>query len=237
MTSDSYSLLAFDTDLFGFPVAEARVRAECLSATLPAAAGEGVRLVYWRCAVDDEAAAARAVALGGREVDTRLQYRRVVTASDDTGADPEIAIYPRPVPSDELRALAYESGRVSRFKVDAYVSPEVFTRLYDLWLERSCTGVLADRVIVYPDAEAPRAFTSVRSRGAIAEVGLVAVHRDLRGRGIGRRLVAQTIAYAAAKGASAIDVVTQGANVEARALYERSGFVLHEALRTFHFWL
>ena len=237
MTSDSYSLLPFDTELFGFPVAEARVGAACLPHAVAAAADGGVRLVYWRCGVDDVDGAARAVALGGREVDHRLQYRRAVAPSDERTPDPEIVVYPRPDPSDDLRALAYESGRLSRFKVDSRVPDAVFTRLYDVWLERSCQGLLADRVIVYPDADAPRAFTSVRARSAVAEVGLVAVDRELRGRGIGRRLVASTIAYAAAAGASAIDVVTQGANVEARALYERSGFVLHEALRTFHLWL
>jgi ribosomal protein S18 acetylase RimI-like enzyme len=66
------------------------------------------------------------------------------------------------------------------------------------------------------------------SEGAEAYLQELYVIPSLRGHGIGRRLLEETIEVARAKGADTIDLNTGETDTAARALYERMGFTNRE---------
>lgn len=68
------------------------------------------------------------------------------------------------------------------------------------------------------------AYAVVWRVGEEAELGDLAVHPDLRGRGIGSHLLASVLEETAAQGVREIYLEVRRSNGAARRLYERSGF-------------
>ena len=141
--------------------------------------------------------------------------------------------------SDDLRRLAPGCGRYSRFRLDPGVPEEAFVSLYEIWLERSLKGEIAERVLVAraEDGAALGLVTIVRPDPATGRIGLICVTDAARGRGIGRALVAAAEAAMEASGARQTEVATQLENDPARGLYESLGYEACAPERAHHFWL
>lgn len=75
-----------------------------------------------------------------------------------------------------------------------------------------------------PVALAVLSITSVE-RGVVAHLDAIAVERRARGRGIGRRLIEHLADEARALGAGSLSLMTATANLAARRLFERTGFL------------
>lgn len=83
------------------------------------------------------------------------------------------------------------------------------------------TGALLGMIILVPPGAAARRV----ARDAEAEVHLLAVHPDARKGGIGRALVHELLALAAARGWEQLLLSTQPSMHAAHALYESVGFM------------
>lgn len=92
----------------------------------------------------------------------------------------------------------------------------------------------AGEVVVLLSGSAPDGLALLRFRPALWSGGLEAYLQELyvvpplRGQGIGRRLLEQTIEFARAAGADGIDLNTGETDTAARALYESMGFTNRE---------
>src|SRR3954468_18007572 len=90
-----------------------------------------------------------------------------------------------------------------------------------------------DTVVLLAGA-GPDGIAVLRFRGAIFSAGLEGYLAELygvparRGRGVGRALMTAVLEVARAEGADRMDLTTSEADVAARALYERFGFVDRE---------
>lgn len=231
--------LAWDSSFFGLPVARlhADTPAHQLGAALDDLRANGIGLAYWLLERPDEERARSALAAGGLHVDdkTTLHARTQQVLTATAQALGVASAFEGP--AEHLRPLALDAGVQSRFRVDPKVGVEHFERLYTLWLERSLNGELAEAVYVTGAPGQPTGFITVGRKDGRADIGLIAVDARARGQGCGKALVRRAAQWAHDAGLEHLQVVTQGANREACALYERCGFERESVSPVFHFWL
>ena len=137
----------------------------------------------------------------------------------------------------ELRELAFASGIHSRFRVDPDMPLRCFETLYETWIQRSTRREIADEVLVCGALERVEGMITIRLDGATAHIGLIAVEAQARGKGLGKGLIRAAESWVVERGASRMEVVTQGANSEACALYERCGYRIGAEEDVYHLWI
>ncbi|GAB3544078.1 GNAT family N-acetyltransferase [Spirosoma fluminis] len=137
----------------------------------------------------------------------------------------------------QLYELAYQSGKYSRFRVDAAIGAEKFRALYRLWVDNSLSGQAADDTFVYVMDEVISGFVTVSKRLPIATIGLIATDEAKRGRGIGSALLNYVKHEVKATSAGRLEVATQKKNTIACRFYERNGFVVSDETNVYHIWL
>jgi dTDP-4-amino-4,6-dideoxy-D-galactose acyltransferase len=234
----NYTILAWDTNLFGFPVA--RLHSDCvtmerLGKTVVDMKEEGVQLAYisipwseyWAKAVLDKA--------GACMVDRKVLFQKHIP--DFVKAPAGVDIWPGHECSPELEALALASGQMSRFFLDPKIPDSVFNKLYVEWIHRSVRGEIADAVLVVKEAEELAGMVTLALDSDRGKIGLIAVANRYRGIGIGRRLMTAAEAFCFAQKSRILQVVTQGENRAACALYANCGFELAEEYAIYHLWI
>lgn len=172
-------------------------------------------------------------------VDTKVTYHQKVELSGkEFQAAPEIKSIMGQEITPDLLQLALASGEYSRYATDPRIKRRQFERLYELWLENSLKGSIADEVIgCFSSNDQLLGFCSVRRGAQKATIGLIAVDSRARGMGLGRRMVEYTKAYTAQNGLDELTVVTQKSNRGASAFYEGTGFTVAEQVYVYHFWI
>lgn len=233
--------LGWDSDFFGFPVVSivaGSTDKEQLSATLSALATSGVRLAYWNCAPEDAVANDAALALGARLADHKCTYGRALNGLE-LQLPPEQVVTASGNERDTpvLVDLALQSAAYSRFKTDPRMPADGWRRLYTTWMHKSLSGELADVTLIERVDGRPVGMVTLSKQKPTAQIGLLAVDLQQRGRGIATRLLQSALCEAAASGCGDIIVVTQGDNETACLAYERLGFARRSLVHTYHFWL
>jgi ribosomal protein S18 acetylase RimI-like enzyme len=133
-----------------------------------------------------------------------------------------------------LRVIASHAHTDSRFYADSRFARERCDELYATWIERSVCG-WADTVFTSGDPGKPLGYLSYHVREEHSEIGLVAVAEEARGQGLGRDLVEAAL-IRAGPSPKTVQVVSQGRNAAAAALYEKCGFELLTVESRFHLW-
>lgn len=234
--------LEWDSEHFGLPVARiepAGLPEEELRADLERAREEGVRLVYAFGPENQPPAEALLAEFGGRAVSTQVEYRRELPRTVGPPAPEGVRIEGwggAPAPPD-LRALAVEAGRFSRFRVDPGISRDRFEALYVLWLERSIRRELADHVLVARDESrtALGLVTVARPDPARGRIGLLSVDPRWRRFGIATALMAAAEERMREAGCREAEVVTQAENAEVCRFYATTGYAVAHRERAYHF--
>lgn len=232
--------LAWDTAFFGLPVA--RLSAPALSGRLLAEAMEQLRAsgaVLAYVMTEQPVAAAEADAAGLLHRDAKTTFRRRI-GDGLPEAGGAVLREAEPARADEvvaLRALAVESGRVSRFALEDRLPAGKAAELYERWMANSLSGAMAAKVLVAERDGRVVGMVTVGERQGAADIGLIAVAPSARGEGVGRALVGGALAWGRQVGLTEASVVTQGHNREACALYERCGYRVAEVVQVYHAWL
>jgi dTDP-4-amino-4,6-dideoxy-D-galactose acyltransferase len=163
-------------------------------------------------------------------IDVKVNYKKEITP---------INVMPQNIEEyngkliDNLIDLALLSGHHSRFKKDTYLSVH-FERLYTEWIQKSISGALADKVLVYVANNDILGFVTLKKTiDDYVQIGLIAVHDKHWGKGIGSSLLdAISFVYPNNK----IIVLTQEENKGATALYKKKGFQIDKKKYIYHLW-
>ena len=139
-------------------------------------------------------------------------------------------------PTDKLIELAIESGRYSRFNIDKKIPRSKFEELYKEWIINSVNKKLAKEVFIYQENEIIAGFVTLGEKKSRAEIGIIAVDNNYRGKGIGKSLMFAAENWFAGKKYNEIRVVTQGDNLPACRLYESCGYKTDNVEYFYHLW-
>ncbi len=139
--------------------------------------------------------------------------------------------------TDELLHLALVSGKYSRFKLDDSLPSGSYERLYSRWIEQSVNHAIATEVFCYMVNKIPKGLVTLDRKSGVGTIGLVAIHEELQGRGIGSALIRHVIRYAQAGQCIKLSVATQHDNIPACRLYEKNGFETESVTDVWHWWL
>jgi len=235
---DCCRFLSWDSEHFGARIG--RVNATRLTAALLAdidrwAGSHSIDCLYL-LAEPDPPTMRLAAGMGFRFVDARTTFEAQLprlAAAEETK-------YIRPATLNDipdLRRIAGESHRDSRFYVDGNFPLATCDEMYRIWIERSCREpAFAGAVFVAEKEHRPVGYISCRVATEVGDIGLVAVDGKYRDLGLGAGLVRQAFSWFAAQGALRATVVTQGFNVPAQRLYQKSGFLISSVQLWYHRW-
>lgn len=137
--------------------------------------------------------------------------------------------------SEDLLALAYESGKYSRYRLDGKLPLCVYPTLYSQWISNSLSGELADDVLTIQKDGYCVGLLTYKKSDEKYDIGLVAVSPDFSGKGLGTKLM-QSFLSQVELGAE-VEVATQKHNVAACRYYERNGFVIKNITKIYHLWV
>ncbi len=235
-----YRLLEWDTDFFGFRVGRLllpEMELKELQQTLTQMRREAFRLVYWPASgmiSPDEAKR-----LGGRLVDRKTTFIVDFSAlmTDAFISLDKVEPYRPSMPDTDFDELAVQSGVYSRFAVDPDFPREKFIALYTLWIRKSLRKEIADEVLVICEGERAAGMVTLGNKGGKGDIGLLSVSSDHRGKKYGEMLVRGAQRYFMDHGYRSGQVVTQGENAAACALYQKCGYSVGKVDYFYHFWL
>lgn len=237
-----WEVLEWDSGVFGFTVAriESPDTLDALKAAIDSVRRNDVRLAYLQ--TGKNRIAGDAAALGGLLVSERITFsrsvpRELIPQVQNASAAIRVESWRATTATAELIQLARDAGHYSRFRVDPNIPRDVFERIYDAWITNSVNRTIADEVMVVLDGSSVSGLVTVAVKDGRADIGLLAVRTQARGRGLGKSLVAAALDWAARHDINEAQVVTQGANAKACRLYESCGYAVERAEHVFHFWL
>jgi dTDP-4-amino-4,6-dideoxy-D-galactose acyltransferase len=236
--------LPWDSAHFGFPVARIVAGAEAgdrLAEAVETARRDGFVLIYLVIDPEVRVPASLLDRFSGRKVDDKLVFASDLDSGPElSGSDSLVTVFaPQEAPSSRLVELAVEAGAHSRFGVDPRIPGDAFRRLYEIWITRSCLGETADAVLVTSRADAsdePLGLATLSVDGETASIGLLAVHRDARRRGVGSHTIHRAHDWLRRRGVRRATVATQLDNAPACRLYQACGYQLAEHKTIYHFW-
>jgi dTDP-4-amino-4,6-dideoxy-D-galactose acyltransferase len=137
-----------------------------------------------------------------------------------------------------LKQLASRSHTDSRFYADGNFPRAACDELFSTWIERS----VLDRsfagavLIAQADRDQPSGYITCSVKEGTGNIGLIAVDETARRLGLGTQLLVESARWFAGQGAERVSVVTQGCNIPALRMYQRSGFRIESIQLWFHWW-
>ena len=175
MNAGTIERLPWDSEFFGVAIARSQVMQDSLAAEIAAARDKGIACLYLTVDALDTAAIDRAVRLGARLTDLRIELSTPFSALADVAKD-EI----RTAGTEDAHALAdlsRELSASSRFSRDPRFPRAAVSDMYALWIERC----LRDGVVVVPSGELC-GFVGARRDGDATTIDLVYVTPEARSR-------------------------------------------------------
>jgi len=241
--SEPCQFLAWDSDFFGVRIArylDNRLNPQSWEVARTWCHTRQIDCLYLLADPHDIQTIRTAEDAGFRFVDIRLTLGRSLDAWGGSSAPPDDVIIRNWVKKDlpELEKIARTSFTQTRFFFDPSFPPEKSAEMYAVWIAKSCQG-RAQAVLVAEIGASAAGFITCRleSGRILGEIELVGVSEPARGRGLGGLLVSASLDWFSHHGASVVEVVTQGRNLEAQRLYQRNGFTIKAMQLWYHKWL
>jgi dTDP-4-amino-4,6-dideoxy-D-galactose acyltransferase len=167
-------------------------------------------------------------------VDVKTTY--VKQLKENPPASELITPYTKSYPEKELIELAIQSGAYSRFKVDKRFPEASFRELYELWMVNSVTRKIANEVLVYTEQNLIQGFVTLGEKNNRADLGIMAVNANSRGRGIGKALINAAENWFYHRSYSNIQAVTQADNTPACRQFESCQYEIDTVEYFYHIW-
>lgn len=140
--------------------------------------------------------------------------------------------------TDDILDLSYLSGQYSRFLTDNKMPTNAFQKMYKEWIDKSLSGILADKVFIARENKEIIGFSTLKINTDLkGEIGLISVAEKAQGKRYGTKLINQCVAYLKTNSIDNLAVPTQINNAAACKFYEHYGFSKYSITNIYHFWL
>ncbi|WP_229338832.1 GNAT family N-acetyltransferase [Christiangramia sediminis] len=166
-------------------------------------------------------------------VDLKIPVKKTLTRKK---VNPKISVYSEEKANEELVQLAQLAGSHTRFKVDPRISEEKFNELFKVWIEKSVSGEMASKVLVYKEEEKIIGFATISIDGNIGYAPLLAVNRKFEGLGVSFAIMDAVESEMYDHGCEFLVSSTQEVNRKALKIYERWGCEFGKGIYVYHFW-
>lgn len=242
MMSDLCTLLPWDTDFWGYPIARlcpTTLTEANLEDALNWCQSRSVRCLYFAACGTCPMTLAMVAQAGFQFVDVRVDLKcRVASASINDTADRITVRQATASDVEPLCHLARLAHRDTRFFKDLSFDPKKCEELYAAWVARDLSSHM---VLTFDELELFHGVggyvTCQQECDAVeGRIGLIAVDKRLQGKGFGRALLAAAFRHFTRNGIQSVSVITQGTNVPALRLYENMGFRTDSVRVWFHKW-
>ena len=167
----------------------------------------------------------------GRYVGTKVLFSKSPKVNNDFSS---IANFTYSKLPEDILYLAYQSGKDSRFKIDDRLPNVTFEKMYSLWMEKSINNSNI-KTFVYTEQEKKLGFITLEISNDSCQVGLFAVDKASRGKGIGKQLINYAENYAAKVGLKEIIIPTQKENILACSFYKKQNYNCINETKMYHF--
>jgi spore coat polysaccharide biosynthesis protein SpsF len=168
--------------------------------------------------------------VGFREIESLITVRRPIEAVEG-GALPQLA---KSSDFDACLDIGRTSFTFDRFHADPGVPNAAASKLKETWVKNSLEG-RADAVFVTRENGQTTGFNLCRLGERKVTIDLIAIANDMKGRGLGEKLIEQALNYYAGK-ADFICAGTQTNNAASNRLYFKTGFSEFSQQKTLH-WI
>lgn len=141
-----------------------------------------------------------------------------------------------PIKNELFYALAFESGKHSRFKLDSKFHIEKFRELYIKWVDNSINKQFADKMFYIKRDQKIVGFVTVKKHEKYAVIGLVAVDPKSQGKGYGSMLIEKVENYCIENEIFELQISTQKENLLACQFYAKLGYLKVNDINIKHYW-
>jgi len=239
---DHVSLLPWDSNFFGFPVAQIRqerLSREDMSKVLAFCRHYKVKLLQFKCDAHDRDSILLAEENNFHFADVRMILSLPVNQDMQ---EPQLinGIVFRQAELSDINALMKIADKLylnSRYYFDPNFPIDRVHDFYRDWVRKAVLGQFDDLAWLICENDTPVAFCSVRFDQNNAVIGLVGVHSEFSGRGFGALLLQGVLSQMRKSGVDRVCVTTQGRNYPAQRLYQRVGFSIEKTQIYYHCWL
>lgn len=138
--------------------------------------------------------------------------------------------------TNEIYELAFESGKHSRFFLDKNFQLDKFQELYRKWVANSILKIFADETLIYQEHNQVMGFVTYKINNEMATIGLIAVHPNYQGKGIGGKLLQFVENNLFKKKVKTLLIATQQNNIAACNFYIKQGYEIYETTFLKHYW-
>jgi len=135
-----------------------------------------------------------------------------------------------------LQKLTFQSGEYSRFKTDPGFDSTDFYRMYEIWIKKSHDSEQSLVLVEEVDNKLAGFVSLDFNDSETATIGLIAVDEAFRGKGVGKKLMAQAECAAFKSKKKYIRVATQQQNSLATSFYVKQGYTVADQIIIYHYW-
>ena len=221
----SVSPLAWDSEFWGCRVGRLQASREVYeAASIDAAIGESFDFVYLLADAGRIDLIGSAEEAGFRTVDVRCEVSLITRGA--LLPTSTIAQVRSPTDSEFEDAVALAGGahRGTRFGEDDFIAPRRVSDFYQTWMRRDHGLPDWTTLVALVNGDVAGYVTHGPRTRDVATIGLIAVHPNHRGRGVGSQLLGAAANQQCELGRPRMDAVTQGGSVAAMSMYRRAGF-------------
>lgn len=232
-----YERLDWDSDFFSFEVARIDGpldNGSDVDHVVKMIVEQGSRLCYYATPEKPDEAMLRNSRVEFVPVDRKVTF--VKRLGTDTAISSSLSSAGISAMDSTLIDLAIQSGTHSRFNKDERISTERYETLYRLWMSKSLERQLAREVLVCRERDESIGVITIGAKNGQAQIGIFAVDRLHRDRGIGKALLSGAEAWAVNHGYRSMRIVTQADNTAACNLYAACDYAMTSLEYFYHIW-
>ena len=236
-------LLEWDTNYFGFPVAQIQSRTisqNHLDEVLYFCKKNDVRLLQFKCNAHHRGSIILAEKGKFHFVDVRLTLHKTLSKLKKKKKNmlPDLSFRKGKISDiSALKAIVTDLYTHSRYYFDTNFPRDDVHVFYQNWIEKSVHGQFDDLVWVLCQNNIPIGCCSVSYKSdQTASIGLFGIDPSCGGKGFGKILIEKVLFSLLEHEIKTVSVATQGRNYMAQRLYQRAGFCNEKMEIYYHRW-